>query len=370
MKKKLKKSHPIVVNLGKVEDALHDHGVDVPGSKLNRKMLIEAVPRALGDGAAVDERHQYQKIIVDAIGEIFSAEVKKWSEKVAAAQSEMNEVNTQKASEDSILAEKQKILDDKKCEIQTKKATNHANIEAVKDAKHALKEATAEVEHFDDNMKKKEDTKTKYETAVNVTLAGLIKGEYENPKEKKAAEGKGMETLKTLLEEAGVDDSLNKCFPAALQKKPEDRGSFDTTVIGEIQKRLNKQIAALASELAQGPALKAKKEAEAKSAEAVKDAAIAAQEASAEALRVAESEKPDLDSAVKTATHDVKEIEKVQDAKSKKLAKDQAGLEEANASQEAWKFLSERDSTTPEEEEPPPAEEAKDAPMEEVADTA
>jgi len=350
MKKKLKKSHPVNVNLGKVEEALHDHDVDVPGTKATRKMLIEALPRALGDGAAADERHAYQTIIVDAIGEIFSAEVKKWTEKVAVAQGELDTVTTEKAGKDAVLAEKTKTLDDKKTEIATKKEKHSENKHALKEAEHALKEAISEVDHFDDNMKKKEAEKAKFEAAVNVTLAGLKKGEYENPKEKKAAEGKGIETIRDMLGEAGADDSLTTCFHAALHKKPEDRGTFDNTVIGEVEKRMNNQIATFTSELAEGPATKEKKQAAAKEAEDKKSACAAAQEASAEALKVAESEKPDLDAAMKTASHDVKEIDKVVDGKAKKLAKEQSGLDYANQSQEALKFLAERPAEAPEEE--------------------
>merc|ERR1712139_289051 len=105
-------------------------------------------------------------------------------------------------------------------------------------------------------MKTKEENKAKYESAVTVTLAGLKKGEYENKQEKKVAEGKGMATLKTLLEEAGADDSLTTCYHAALQKPPADRGTFDETVIAEVERRLNKQISVYASELAEGPKLK------------------------------------------------------------------------------------------------------------------
>jgi len=358
--KKLKKSHPINVNLGKVEEALHDHDVDVPGSKLSRKMLIEALPRALGDGAAADERHAYQTIIVSAIGEIFGEEVKKWTAKVASAQGELETANSEKASKDAVLAEKTKTLDDKKNEIHAKKEKHAENKHALKDAEHALKQAISEVDHFDDNLKKKEIEKTKFETAVSVTLAGLIKGEYENPKEKKAAEGKGVETLREMLGEAGAADSLTTCFHAALIKKPEDRGTFDKTVIGQVEKRMGNFISSLASELAQGPATKEKKQAESHAAEEKKTACIAAQEASAEALKVAESEKPDLDAAAKSASHDVKEIDKIVEGKVKKLAKEQSGLDYATQSLEAFKFLAERPAEAPEEEKKEEEKEAMD----------
>jgi len=329
-------------------------------------MLIEALPLALGVGAAVDERHPYQKIVVDAIGEIFSAEIKTGTEKVAAAKAELDAVNGEKAGKDAVLAEKQKVLDEKKAEIQQKKDENHTDKTALKDAEHALKTATSEVDHFDDNLKKKEEEKTKYETALNVTLAALKKGEYENAKEKKSAEGKGVETIRTMLGDVGADDSLTTCFHAALHKKPEDRGSFDNTVIGEVEKRMSKQIATWASELAEGPTAKEKKQALAKECEDKKTAAIAKQEASAEALRVAESEKPELDTAVKTASHEVKEIDKLQGKKVKELAEEQAGLDYANESYEAWKMLAERPAEQEEEEkkEEEGHEEAKDVNME------
>merc|ERR1719453_973288 len=77
-------------------------------------MLITALPKAMGDGAAAEERHACQKVIVDAIGEAFSAEVTKWTEKDAAAKAELETANGEKASADAALAEKQKAVDDKK----------------------------------------------------------------------------------------------------------------------------------------------------------------------------------------------------------------------------------------------------------------
>lgn len=375
MKKKLKKSHPVNVSLGKVEEALVD--VEIPGTKVNRKMLMQALPLALGDGASADERHAYQTVIVDAIGEVMSAEVKKCTESVAAAQAELDTTNTEKAGKDAVLAEKQKLLEDKKAEITSKKEKYSESKHALKDAEHALKEAVSEVDHFDGNMQKKEKEKAEFETHTNITLARLISGEFlssavfgAKSKESKAAQGKGIETLKTMLGDAGADDSLVTCFHAALGKAPDARGAFDNTVIGEVEKRMKKHIASLGSELAAGPTTKEEKQAAATKAEEKKTACIAAQEASAEALKVAESEKPDLDAAVKTATHDVKEIDKVQDVKVKKLAKEQSSLDYANQSYEAWKYLAERPAEAPEEEKPPEEEPKgeEEAPMEVAAE--
>jgi len=361
--RKLRKTHPVNVNLTKVENALSDHSVDVPGSKLNRKMLCQALPKALGDGAASDERHGYQKSIVDAIGEVLSVEVKKCTDKVASGQAEYDEVSAEKAGKDSQLAEKQATLDAKKAEIQEKKEAHSADKQAHKDAEHALKEINHEVENFDGIMKKKEGDKVKFETALNETLASLKKGEYANAKEKKAAEGKGLESLKSLLAVAGADDSLLVCFPAALSKDPEKRGAFDSRVITEVETRIGKTIAGLTSELAQGPSLKDKKVAEAQAAVTKKDAAVAKQEASAEAVKVAEQEKHDLDAVVKTATHDMKECGKTQEAKLKVLEKEKTCLESAQESYEAFKYLVDRPSIEPEPEVP---EETKDAAMEEA----
>merc|ERR1712196_764897 len=130
---------------------LHDNGVEIHGSKAVRKMLLEALPRALGDGAAIDERHAYQKIVASAIGDVLSAEVTKWTEKVAAAQAELDEVNASKATKDGTLAEHQKRLDDKKADIAAKKEKHHDDKEAKKAAEHTLADANSEVEHFDEN---------------------------------------------------------------------------------------------------------------------------------------------------------------------------------------------------------------------------
>ena len=163
--------------------ALHDVAmltshVDVPGSKLNRKMLIEDLPNALGAGCALDERHGYQKIVADAIADVLAAEAKKRTEKAAASKAEHDEANAAKAVKDGQLSEKQGKLEEKKTEVSDKKAVHSADKQAHKDAEHALVEANSAVENFDGDMQKKEDDKAKYEAALNNTLASLKKGEH------------------------------------------------------------------------------------------------------------------------------------------------------------------------------------------------
>jgi len=364
--RKARKTDPVLVNLGVVEDALHDSDIKIAGSKLNRKMLIEALPKALGDGCAIDERHAFQKIIAHAIGEVLGAEVHQWTAKVAAVQAELDELNAGKAGKDAVLAEKQAQLDAKKAELKEKKDGHREDGDARKAAEHFLSDSTSAVQNFDDNMVEKDNEKKVYEAGVSETLASLKKAEYENAKAKKQAEGKGLEHLRFLLTGAGGDDSLLLCFPAALMKKPEDRGEFDNTVIVEVEKRLNNFITTAANELAEGPAGKERAEATAKDAEIKRDAAIAKQEASGDSARHAEEEKNGIDTEVKAATQEVKESAKVQEAKIKALSKEQASLDEATRNNEALTFLVERVSTP----EPEPDLEVADAPMEAEADAA
>jgi hypothetical protein len=374
MKKKLKKAHPVNTNLEKVDGALHDHALEFPGSKVLKKMLITAFPKAMGDGAAADERQPCQTVIVDAIGEILSAEVTKCTEKEAAATAELETATAEKATAAATLEAAQKALDDKKADIEAKKEQHHKDKTAVHDADVALKAAIKAVEHHDADVKKTEEKKAKFEAALTVTLAGLKKGEYENAKEKRAAEGKGVETLRGLLSDAGADDSLTTCFHAALAKKPDDRGSFDTTVIETVEKRLSGKIAELSSELAKGPAAKDEKEKASEAAKGAKESCTSAFESSGEALKTAEGEKPALDAALKTATHDDKEKTKaVTHITSGKLEPATAALASAKENYEAWKYLAETtvEARTPPEPEPPaeeaPAEEApaEEAPAEE-----
>lgn len=152
-----------------------------------------------------------------------------------------------------------------------------------------------------------------------------------------------METLRDLLGDAGADDSLTTCFHAALAKEPEKRGTFDTTVIETVEKRLSNHIAKLTAELAEGPATKEKKVATVEEDKAKKEACTAALDAAAEALKKAEAEKPDLDAALKTAAHDEKEKAKVvEKITSSKVEPAQEGLATAKENYEAWKYLAER----------------------------
>ena len=77
-------------------------------------------------------------------------------------------------------------------------------------------EANLAVENFDGDMQKKGDDKAKYEAALNNTLAFFKKGEHASFKEKKAAEGKGIESLNGIFLISGANDSLLICFGLAL----------------------------------------------------------------------------------------------------------------------------------------------------------
>merc|ERR550514_1301788 len=60
-------------------------------------MLWLALPHALGDGAASDERYKYQSYFGDCIGEVFEKSVKSWEEKVAEKQTVVDDAEKDKA---------------------------------------------------------------------------------------------------------------------------------------------------------------------------------------------------------------------------------------------------------------------------------
>merc|ERR1719364_230869 len=86
--KKAKKGDPVKENLDKVLKYLKDSDhCDVQGPETCRDMLIQALPHALGMGAASDERCEFQANLGSFIGEVITGSVAKWQGKVNEAQS-------------------------------------------------------------------------------------------------------------------------------------------------------------------------------------------------------------------------------------------------------------------------------------------
>merc|ERR1719421_1176490 len=127
--KKARKIDPVKEKLDTVLKYLKDtDSCDVQGPGTCRDMLIQALPHALGSGAAVDERCPFQTNLGSFIGEVIEASVAKWQGKVNDAQGAVDACDAEKTVADNNLAEcasqvekQKKVVEDAQTQLKESK---------------------------------------------------------------------------------------------------------------------------------------------------------------------------------------------------------------------------------------------------------
>lgn len=343
--KRTKADQNVMYKVKQVTGALKDDTVEVPGPATNRDMLVSCASFALGLGAASDERHQFQKMVVDQISTVLDSKLSSCTGSVKGISSEVSELKAATAKCQAALDDATGRLDAKKIQIKETKETLKKDEEAAENAEDALKGATKEVTNFDDITAAKTEEKEKYNHGLTVAFATLKSGEWADPKEKRKNEEKYKNQCTKLLEKCGAAESLSSCMALAFQAKPEDRGSFDKKAIESAEAQLSAYLKELEARVSKSPELKQEKEKEQAAAQSALEAAQAKQKASEEALATAEKEKDELSAEVSTAKAAVKKAEKDVQEKEKELKAEKKIQAKAALKIEMFKFLKERLST-------------------------
>lgn len=364
--KKARVTRQVNKALEAVADALADRAVDIDGPKTNRKMLQGAVVESLGMGAAKDERHKYQDLVIGYIASVLQADEQKHQAAAAAAQGEFDAANAALTASNSGLGAAQGTLDAKKSDIKAKKDTLSDITNGVKNAESELATAKDEVDNFDGIQAKKASERDQCYAALHSSLDALKKGEWANKSEKNKMQPKHISAVMKALKCTDADAALMASFSTALELAPDARGSFDSIVVETVEKKLTKHVDGLNAGLSDGPGLKAKKEAGVTAAQAALEAAQAALEAAQAALKAAEQERPPLDDALKAAQQGVKDAKKGVEKKADALKDEQRILAHATETLASFNYLSERPAVEPE----PHAPEAEPAAEEPVAEDA
>lgn len=341
--KKARKIDPVKEKLDTVLKYLKDtDSCDVQGPGTCRDMLIQALPHALGSGAAVDERCPFQTNLGGFIGEVLTASVAKWQGLVDDAQAALETCKKDKSEADNTLAEATIQVEKKKQDVEDSLAQSKASKEAEKEAKSALTVATKEVANFDTEQAKKEEEKTECESLLNDCFLVLKAGEYTGkfPKSK-------LDSVITLLTSIKTDASMLSALPLALKKKVDERGKFDEMVVSQCESIVQDHLAGLTDRVNNGVSLKAAKEADVKLSESALEAATAKKQASLDAEKTAKE-------ICKGAEIEEKDAKKIVDVKAGAVAKamsayavEESGLEKAQKVLDAFNFLKDRKAEDP-----------------------
>jgi len=313
-----------------------------------------------------DERHGYQASIIEwtqatleSVKAAAAASLQEAENKVAAASGE-------KEGRDAAL----KTCEDanaQKIEAVTAKETALSNANAaLKAAKKALSTAEHEQTRGDKDLAEAESDKEKLQYAKDGPFTKM---------KTDALEGGDLSLFCTVAKKLGGDIGMDSSMAHTLNKvfssKPEERGSFDKLLAGELDAELDKQIGALVNTMKTGEQAKQQRAAQVQAAKAALEAAEAADSQAKEGLHTAKTEHDESVTALKEAKKNVQSY----GSDMKDVHADFAHEQKAAAALEkgalaAFAELKEYDGK-PKEVEVPPAEEAVDAaPADAPADAA
>jgi len=354
--KRQKKADPVKEKSDIVLKYLKDtDNCEVQGPETCRDMLIQALPHALGSGAASDERCPFQANLGGFIGEVITASVAKWQGQVNDAQAAVDAAESEKSQADNALTEATSQVEQQKKVVEDTTAQSKENKEAEKEASKAATAANKEVVNFDAEQGKKaqekEDAQSVFEDSFLVLKSCDFKGKFPSSK---------LNTVASLLQSIGTDASMLGALPLALKKKVDERGQFDEMVVEQCETALQNHLAALNDRINNGESMKKSKEAEAEAAAKALENATAKKEASLDALRFAQ----DVCKGAEIAEKDAKKtVDAKAGAVSKAKAKhavEESGLEKAQKVQDAFNFLKDRiaakaDDDVAGDDEPPPS---------------
>lgn len=223
--------------VGAVLEAI-DLTQDLPDSC--KSMLAAMVPEAFTVPA--EERHSYQTMFVDIVGEC----VRKTEEnmKAAISKEQENAITLSSKREGLVrnIEDSEKIYCDKKAEMEQKKANLAELFRTVLEsrialfaAQQALETATAPVSEL-----KKEVEACHSAVQDLVTLRDEV--------ETSAAEVI-VSKLTALAAHLGIEETLATSLPAACTKKPSDRGAFDVMVLEQFEKEVTGKAAGFTTQI-------------------------------------------------------------------------------------------------------------------------
>jgi hypothetical protein len=350
MKSKKAKVDEVGPKIKELAEVLSNPECDVPEPKGNRDMLVGALPHALGDYC--DVRHSYQSTMAKIVGEVLKGWVKKWEGKVAEAQAVVDTTASDReaasvsegAAKTSLAAQKEDV---KACRDALKAASD-----AEHEAKTGLASAKAEVSVFDENLQKIIADKDNISRVYNQSFLVMKSSE-----ELSASEGKThLKQIAPVMKKISTESSLQIALAPAMQKKPSERGQFDSMAIDGVEAVFKGKIQTLEGEISSADAAKAEKVAAEAAAKAAHEATEAKKQECAAALKASKEAQAEKEKSLEAAEKNLHAASQTANKALKTHSHEQSGLNHAKSNLETFQFLLER--ATPPPPPPSPVEEA------------
>mmetsp|Transcript_57321 Transcript_57321/g.124026 ORF Transcript_57321/g.124026 Transcript_57321/m.124026 type:complete len:435 (-) Transcript_57321:295-1599(-) len=298
-KKQASAKDPVKTSCDVVEAALIGCG-KVPASV--QHMLAGSAASCLG--IMKQDRHNYQNDVVRMIGEVLQSVADDKQSAVAAAQSKMNEAESNKAAlSATVVQEETELAKLQEINSNCKQGLTDANV-ALQEANSALKAAEEKRVAGNQNFLVVE---RRLEKLKALRLAAT-QGE--------AVDAATIKEIQSLGKSLKFEPAMLSVLPKILAKSPSDRGSFDNLAVDELMKALSQNIEQDEREIAGGADDRAARDQEVSQAQAIVEAAKAKKEQCSEARSKAtadvEKGKEALaagKSAVKAYAREIKEAE-------------------------------------------------------------
>lgn len=330
--KKAKVSDAVSKKIGIVCGALADDNIEVPC----RAMLKIAAPMVMQIPSPM--RHAYETNVARMIQDVFNTQQAKFTNQLEETTKVVDQSQATKDSLDSEAVDIQKQLAAKVTEVNSCRDQAYKDLQAKEVAGQVVKTAEKSLADFE------EETKIRKQDLEECTIAlDIVKMDMTTlPESDRSAR---VLQVSQKLQGASADQSLQSATPLALQKKPEDRGTFDVMAIQQVEQLLQSHRLALEEAFQGRDDLKAQKEADVTSAKSAMQMATGQCRASKEKLEVAQQAEKDLQAEYKAkekaAGIQVKELTRV--LKQQSLNKKQ--VDKVNDILSAFNFLLERNVT-------------------------
>lgn len=214
--------------VGAILEAI-DMTQDMPSSCKN--MLAAMVPEAFTVPA--DERHSYQTMFVDLVGETIRKNEESMQAAISADQEHASTLSLKQDTLEKHIEDARKIHCDKKTAMEQQKASLAELFRGVLEARIALSTAK---QAFDVAVAPVAELKKEVEgcsRALSEDLAAL----RDDALEASAAEAISSR-LAALSAHLGIEETLASSLPSVCTKKASDRGAFDLMVLEQFEKEV------------------------------------------------------------------------------------------------------------------------------------
>lgn len=255
------------------------------------QMLMEMLPGSVG--VFRDERHPYQSRVVDMIGTVLGGTEAQMHRTIENIEAQIAGMAAERVIREAAVTSAEEVFSAKREVANKNKYELGDDAKAFKAAKEKVAAAKASVTVADKDLQALVGKKALLEGAVNEFVKPLAAGTVGRDEATML-----VESLMSVLRKFQLDESMMTALPTALAKEPSMRGSFDTTLVTQLDEAVSDRLAALSAQIAEADAIKAKHSSELKSGEAAFDSARMKQHSGAEAFNKARAEQKEAEDAL------------------------------------------------------------------------